>query len=431
MSKRPLALLLFLAATSASAAEPLTVRGAVERALARDPSLKAAERAADEAAASVKMARSAFRPQFALTTTPGATTGLPLSVAGELPAAAGARLRLTLWDPGQKIDEADAAGRAARLLANAAGARQETIHRTVSAFARAWAGQRRVETAGRRLAAREAIDARTQARRREGRATDLDASRTALGVDRARQLLRTARSERDLAAGELRRLADLPDGDDLPLAQDPLGVIPEPASGDAVPAALAADPALRSLADEAGFASRAATLSGRWFQPQVVAEARYLYVPPYYNYDKYYLKVETNTGSAGVSVVIPILSGGLDAARAAGTRAHEERLREQRRAREDEVVREAQGAASRAERTAGELGLAKKSVAVASEALRVAQALDREGRGESDGVPRAELDAADAEDERWRAEEALALARLDLLALRGELSALAPAAPGR
>ncbi|HQR46363.1 MAG TPA: hypothetical protein PLB02_14985, partial [Thermoanaerobaculia bacterium] len=70
--------------------------------------------------------------------------------------------------------------------------------------------------------------------------------------------------------------------------------------------------------------------------------------------------------------------------------------------------------------------------AVALEALRVAAVLAREGRGEPDGVPRAELEAADAEDAVSRASEALAGARLTLLSLRGEIGALVPSPlPGR
>ncbi len=429
MSDRRLALMLLLLASPApgtAAPEPLTVRGAVERALTRDPSLLAARRAAEEGAAALQIAQSPFHPQFVLTTTPGVTTGLPLSVAGEPPAAAGARLRLMLWDPSLRADEAGALGRAASLAADAEAARQETIRRTVAVCARLFAGDHRVEAARRRLAAREAIHSRMQARQREGRVTDLESERAALDAERARHRLRAAESDRDLAAEELRRQSGLPDGAVPALADDPLAALPEAAGSDAVSAALASDPALKALAGEAGAAARAANLEDRWFKPQIVAEARYLYVPSFYDYDKYYLKVDSNTGSAGVSVVLPLLNGGLDSARAAKARAKEGRLKEQLRAREEEVTRGARATAANADLAGRELGLAKRSVAVAEEGLRVACALDLEGRGDADGVPRAELELAEAEDELWRATETLVGARLGLLAARGELAALGP-----
>ena len=246
---------------------------------------------------------------------------------------------------------------------------------------------------------------------------------------RARNGLLAAETVRNLAADELRAAAGLTEGAPLSLAEDPLGALPEASGDDAVPAALASDPALRALGEEAGAAARAAGLADRWFKPQVAAELRYLWVPPYYNYNQYYLKVDTNTASAGVSVVVPVLSGGLETARAAEARAKEERLKAQRRAREEEVVRAARAAAADADLAGRDLELARGSVAVAEEALRVAKALAGEGRGEPDGVPRAQIEAADAEDAVSRATEALVAARLALLGIRGGLSLFVSASP--
>jgi len=375
------------------------------------------------------MARSVFRPQFVLTTTPGVTSGLPLTVAGEPPAAAGARLRVTFWDPALKEEEALAVGRSARSAGRLESARRETIRRTVAAYSRLHASERRVESARRRVAAREVLNARTEALVREGRMSDLDFDRSDLDLARARHGLRAAETERDLAAVDLRVATGLPEGAALVLADEPLHALPEAAASDAVPAALASDAELRAMGEEAGAAGRAADLADRWFRPQVVAEARYLYVPPYYNYDQYYLKVDTNTASAGVSVVVPVLTGGLDTARAAQARAKEERLKAQRRARENDVARAAREAAAEADLAGRELELARNGLAVARESLRVAVARAREGHGEPDGVPRAELEAADAEDAVSRSAEALAAARLALLSIRGEIAMLAPPPP--
>ncbi len=412
-------------AAAADAPEALSVRTAVERALARDPSLQAAEQAAAEAAAGVRMAESPFKPQFLVTTTPGATTGLPLTVASEPPAAAGARLRLSLWDPALKADEAGALGRSAGAAGTAESARRETIRRAVAAYARLWAAERGLLAARRRVAASETIEARTAALGREGRATELDVRRAALEAARARHRLKAAESGRDLATAELRTLLGLPGAEPPLLAEDPLGAVPDSSGLGALPAALGSDPVLRALSEESRSATREAGLEDRWFKPQVVAEARYLYVPPYYNYDKYFLKVDTNTASVGVSVVLPVLSGGLETARAAKARAKEERLKDERQAREEEIVRAVRAAGADADLAARELELARQSGAVAEEALRVAKALAREGRGDPDGVPRAEIEAADAEEGTARAAEAVVGARLALLSLRGDLDVLA------
>ncbi len=410
---------------------PLTLRTAVARALERDPTYLAAARGADEAAAGAAAASSAFRPQFFVTSTPGVTTGLPLSVAGEPPAAAGARLRLMLWDPSLKADAAAASGKAAGAEAALEGARRETIRRTADAFVRYVEAERRVGIARRRLSAREAIGVRIAALAREGRVLPLLAERSALETERAEGRVAAAESGRRLAASDLGTLTGLPEGAEIALPEKPLRELPESAPGDSGAAAVASDPVAKALGAEVAAASRAAGLEDRWFKPQIVAEARYLYVPPYYNYDQYYVKVDTNTAAAGVSFILPVLSGGLDGARAAAARAHEARLREERRAREEEVARLARAASVEAEISARDLSLAQKEEKLAREALRIATALEGEGRGEPDGVLRAELELADAEEATSRAAEAAALSRLSLLARDGELDALAPASPKR
>lgn len=435
MSERTAAALLALAVLAAPAVAepppPLNLRTAIARALERDPSLLAAARGAEEAAAESRAAGSLFRPQFSLTSTPGATSGLPLSVAGELPAAAGARLRLMLWDPSLKADAAVASGRVAGASARLAGARQETIRRTAVAYVRLWEAGERLAVARRRLEIREPLAGRMSARAQEGRVTPLDAERADLETERARHAVVVAEAERGLAAADLAATAGLPDGAEITLADEPLRALPASPGGDAGAAAVAADPSLRALGEESAAASRAASLEDRWFKPQVVAEARYLYVPPYYNYDQYYLKVDTNTAAAGVSLVLPILSGGLDGARAAAARARESRLLEERRAREEEVLRAARAAAAEADLSMREVVLAGKTEALARESVRIASALDREGRGEPDGLLRAELETVEAREALIRAEASAARARLTLLARRGELQGLTPPPPAR
>ena len=68
------------------AVEPLTLRRAVELALARSPELAAA----------------GFRPEAFASTTPGYSTGLPVAVAGQVPAIFGVSVRTSLYDPARR-----------------------------------------------------------------------------------------------------------------------------------------------------------------------------------------------------------------------------------------------------------------------------------------------------------------------------------------
>jgi len=87
MSKPAIALLLLAVLSSStalaqtSAASPLTLKRAAERAMARAPEAVAARAAAAEGAARARTAAAGFAPQAFATTTPGYSSGLPDAVA--------------------------------------------------------------------------------------------------------------------------------------------------------------------------------------------------------------------------------------------------------------------------------------------------------------------------------------------------------------
>ena len=72
--------------------EPLTLKRAAERALARAPEVAVARAQVDEAAAGARAAKAAFAPQAFATTTPGYSNGLPVAVAGRVPSVFGVEL---------------------------------------------------------------------------------------------------------------------------------------------------------------------------------------------------------------------------------------------------------------------------------------------------------------------------------------------------
>ena len=410
------------AASGTAAPAPLTLRHAVDAALGRSPDLLAAQSALDEGVAGGREIGSVLKPNVFATTTPGYSTGLPVGVAGEIPSLVGVRLRMVLLDLNLKVDRLGSEGRAAGLEAAVAEARTGLVRRTAAAYARLSSAERRLAAAGRRLEAQQALEKRSVALFREGRKTELDAERAGLETARARRGLLAAESERDLAAEELRRLVGLPAGAPVVLADDPLAAVAEPEATDAVAAALAADPALAGLSREAALYIRAADYEERWFKPLIQLDARYSYVPPGFNYAKYFLNFSSNVAAAGVSVVVPVLTGGREEARAFRARAQASRLEAERRAREEALAIEARRADAALGPAALDVSLARRARALGDETVRVARVLDAEGRGEPDGVPKAELELAGAEEELARTEEALVLARLRLLAVRGDLA---------
>lgn len=418
-----------LAAASAPAtalpapeARALTVREAVRLALERAPEIAVAHSAALAAGAAADEAGSVRRPQLYLNSTPGYSTGLPLSVAGEVPSAFGASVRMTLYDRGHLSEELEARAEAAGAQAVLDDVRADVVRRTVAACAKLRADLERAAGARRRLEARESIARRQAALFREGRATELDAERAALEEARARQKQDAALSDVDLDRHELARLVGLPPGTAIAVTEDPLEVVPQPsAGGDAVAAALARDARLRRLALEADALGRSARLLSRTFQPTVNAEARYAFAPKRFGYDKYYLSYKENVASVGVALVLPVSTGGRETARAAQSRALLARVEAQRRAREEDLTLEVRTAEAAAERSRLEAGLARRGVALAQEALRQARALLREGRAEANAVEHAELALVDAEEDAVRAAREQVESRLYLLVLGGGL----------
>jgi outer membrane protein len=410
-------------AVAASGPEPraLTVAEAVRLALERAPEVAVAQSAAQAAAASAEEARSVRRPQIYLNSTPGYSVGLPLSIAGEVPSAFGASVRMTLYDAGRWSQDLEAGAQAAGAQAALEDARAEVARRTVAACAKLRADVERASGARRRVDARESIARREGALFREGRVTGLDAERAALEEARARQKLDAVLSDIDLDRFELNRLVGWPAGAAVTVTDDPSEALPQLPAGNVLTAARARDARLRGLALEAEALGRSARLLSRTFQPMVNAEARYAFVPTGFGFEKYFQSFKENVASVGVSLVLPVLTGGRETARAAQARARLAHVEAERRVREEDLALEVHTAEAAAERSRLEAALARRGVALAQEALRQARALLREGRGEANAVEQAELALVDAEEDALRTSREQVEIRLRLLALGGGL----------
>ena len=98
--------------------------------------------------------------------------------------------------------------------------------------------------------------------------------------------------------------------------------------------------------------------------------------------------------------------------------------------READLAQEVRSAEAAAERLRLEAGLARRGAALGEEALRQAQAMEREGRGEADAVSRAELALVEAEEEAALAARDELAARLRLLVPQGRASPGVRGGPG-
>lgn len=405
---------------AAPSPEVVTLRSAVTSALARSPSLAATEAAADEGEAAARLARDAFRPSASLVATPGYASGLPVAVAGQVPAIGGIDVRQTIWDPsarGQRL-ESDAA--AAELAGARDAARVETARAIVALYARCRADRAAADAATRRVSAAEEVLRHVEARRKEGRETDLDLERASLLVARARQKALDAASDADLDLRELRMAIGAPPDREISLPDDPAGVLPAgPPAEDAV---FAGDPTLRSLERRSEILDALRREKAHAVAPVVSAEAQYWRLASG-SYARYYNHFKADDWSVGVAVAVPLLAGGRIADERLRAESAWKGVEAQLRARRDEIALRLARAESSDARARSAAALARRAQGVAERALEAAEALASEGKGEADAAALRRIDLADADEELAAAGREEAVARADWLAASGSLLA--------
>src|SRR5262249_12158171 len=167
--------------------------------------------------------------------------------------------------------------------------------------------------------------------------------------------------------------------------------------------------------------ARAERLRGQTALPVVELGAQYARLVHTPGYDDFYKTFKPDSWSVGLSVVVPLFTGGRTGDARARAMAALERVQAQRREREAKLEIEVRRAEAALARSLARASLARRAEAVAEEGLRVTQALADEGRADPAALDQRELALADAVDERLRADTALLQARVASLALRGEL----------
>jgi outer membrane protein len=401
--------------------DALTLKRAAELALARAPEAAAARADAAEADASARAAAAGFAPQAFATTTPGYSSGLPVAVAGRVPSIFGVEVHQTLYDPAARAETLVARARADALEGTSALSRSAAARALVLSYGRNWEDRRRIANARRQMESLEAVERRAGALVREGRATDLDMGRAGLEVARAKQALADRVAESDLDRRELAWLIGRPRDESVDVAEDPLAALPDRPSGDTLAAARAADPQLAALDRQEGGLERAASLQKHAWLPTVQAEGQYMRLANYNNFDQYFVKFKTNDFAVGVSVAIPLWTGGRLDHGGTAAQARLDRVEADRRARERDLELAVRRAEADLDHARGEFQLATRALSVARDAFRATEALANEGRAEPDAVDRAEIAIAKAEDDMGQASQGLLAARARLLELTGDL----------
>ncbi len=447
------------APTAADGSGTLSLRRATALGLGNDPEVAAAAAAAAADDAAARVVADAFRPEAGVSSTPGIGRGLPVAVAGQVPAVASVGVHQLLYNNEQRAKGFSARATTAVTQATWLRTRVTTARTVAALYARAWSGQQLVAAADRRLAACEAMSRRAADLHAEGRSTDLDLAQARLREAKARLRRLEVVSARDADQWELRRRLGLPAGAALDLPTDPLADLPDPAapassanpanpanttppaatapapptpgaeSPPAPPdpnlaAALAADVTLHGLDHQIALLTRAREQRDGWLSPLTVdAEAQYSRLSRANGVDQFYVKFREDDWSVALALSYPLWTGGRQRDGIARSDANIEQLKQQRGARVEQLAIDVHRAEATLDQARAGLDIARQASAVAEEDLRISGALAAEGRAQPDAQDSREAALADAREEEIKAAAGLLDARVGLLAVRGDLLA--------
>jgi len=409
-------------AAAPAAPAPLTLPRAVELALgsAHEVAAAAAAVAGDQAAA--RLAADAMRLGSEVSTTPGVGRGLPVAVAGRVPAVVSVDVHQSVYNNELRSQALAARAKTPGTLAAFQRSRTQVAREVAELYARCWTDQELLAGAERRLAAAAAIARRAAALHAEARATDLDLAQARLREAKARLRRMEVAASRDADLWELRRRLGLDAGSPVALPEDLLAGSPAGPAAGGLEAALAADPELRAGARSLELLERARRLRlGIFSQVTVDAQAQYSRLSRANGIDQFYVKFREDDWSVALAVTVPLWSGGRVRDGLAQAGAAIDRQKEQQRARAAQIEIEVHRAEAAVEQAQAAVAVAREAAAVAEEDLRIQGALAAEGRANPDDLDSREAALADAREEEIKATANLLTARVQLLAARGEL----------
>jgi len=376
----------------------ISLDDAITRAIARSPELRALEASVAEARANASLSN-AFRPAASIGTAPGYATGLPTAVLGQVPAIATIEAHRLFYDRSAQAERLAMMSEVDAAMARFESRKRDIAMNVAELYARVAADAKLIASAERRVTAYDTIASRTDALRREGRARDIDVDRAALQLAGAKRTALLAKNRLELDQLRLNQMV----GENVEPGDPSLST----------QLRMTDDPELKSFDTRIEALQRAVSLEERFFQPTIAAQIQYSRL--FDRFRRYYLNFRPDDLSLGATITIPLSTN--RAAASARRNAQLQQLialRDARRMEMDLTRREAETDVAQA---GAESEMASRAVAIAQEGLRLAQDLAREGRGEANDVPQAQIALSEAEDELANATAHLATAKARMLFL--------------
>lgn len=305
--------IVFLFATACSLkaeTHTLTLKQAVDRALAQNPEVVLARLDQAKSALGARVARSPFWPRVDAGSGLAYSNGFPLSIEGSAPSIFQAKASQFLFNKPQSYAVAQAK-EAARGAGFAAGEKSDEIaYRVASLYIDADRAGRLADSAEKQVESLAKVLETAQARVEEGRELAVTAQEANVNLMRGRQRLIGLQSDREYASRSLAVTLGYGEGDLVNPAQEDRTAPAIPANEDAaIQTALSTSKELKRL--ESNFSAKELEIKGDRAQklPKIDLVAQYALLSQYNHYQQYFATFSRNNGELGASVQVPLYVG--------------------------------------------------------------------------------------------------------------------------
>lgn len=414
-------------AGAARAAEPLTLREAVSRALQNSPDIRAALAQQEKAQQTWREARAQFIPAVTAGSGLAGTYGFPMSIEGSAPAAFQVVSSSMLFNRPQHQAVAEAQKMWRATEAGGESRAQEVAWKTAAAYLGLNKAQHSLDPARHELESAQRIEEAVAAQVGEGRAMPLEAIKARLATARQRQAVTQIEGQIETLQATLRGLLGLAPDQQIDAVDSSLPPNARELAAKPVEAALSRATEQHSeirrlgLEVEARQARVRAEKLQRW--PQLDLVGQYAVLAKINNYQDFFQRFARHNAELGFSARLPIFDGNRIKARVAQAEADVLEAKAALQSARNNIAVEVRRLYQEVKQLEGAQEVAKLELEVAREALNVALARFQEGRLSTQALESARTE----ESGRWLAfldsNFALERARLDVLRQTGDLSA--------
>ncbi len=418
-------LVLFLLFVCSAFAEvkTMTLRQALELALAQNPDLLLARLDQQKAREQVTISRDPFVPKVYAGSGAAKTFGFPANIGGEAPSILNAKTQMQLFDRPQSFQIAQANENLRGSAIEVGRQQDEVAYRVASLYLDAEQAARSLQAAQREAENLAHVLDYVQARVAEGRELPLESRKADLAVRKAKNAVESFSLDLLNAEMTLAQVLGLKPDDRVRAAADDRTPLALPVSEDqSIAEALESNRDLKRL--ESNMQAKMLEIKGYKAQrlPKVGLIAQYELFAKYY-YQNYYPTFQRNSGQIGASIEVPVLMG--RSSRAYVSQAEEDiaKLRVEADRTRSRVTADLRRAFQEVKRAESARDFAREDLDVAREQVSVDLARSDEGR-----VPISVVEQSRAvEQEKWLAyyesQHTLERARLNVMRQTGSLLA--------